>query len=86
MSKKKFETQDVMVPWNLSFKFEKDLENIDKTDATVNMEKKTVVYNRYYHVFKEGELESLVRQFEQLEIVESCYDRENWAVRVRRIC
>lgn len=53
VSKKKFEEQDVFVPWNLSFKFEKDLENIDKTGAKINMEKRTVVYERYYHVFKE---------------------------------
>lgn len=54
VSKKKFESQDVFVPWHLSFKFEKDLENIDQTGAVVDMEKKSVVYKRYYHVFTEG--------------------------------
>jgi len=41
------------VPWHLHFKYEKDLENIDKTDATIDMEKKSVIYKRYYHVFME---------------------------------
>lgn len=85
VSKKKFEQQDVFVPWHLSFKFETDLENIDKTDAIVDMEKKSVVYKRYYHVFREGELDALIKQFHQLEIVDSYYDKENWACRVKRI-
>lgn len=85
VSKKKFEDQDCFVPWHLHFKYEKDLENIDKTDATVDMEKKSVIYKRYYHVFMEKELDELIKKHKQLEILGSFYDKENWAVKVRRI-
>jgi len=33
---------------------------------------------RYYHLFKEGELEELVRATDLLRVVESGYDRDNW--------
>ena len=54
MSKKKFAEQDVFVPWHLHFKYEEELEKIDHEGMEVDNEKKTVVYKRYYHVFKEG--------------------------------
>jgi hypothetical protein len=45
-------------------------------------EKKATVYHRYYHVFKEGELETLIKEnFEgRLEIRERYYDHANWVV------
>jgi alkylated DNA repair protein alkB family protein 8 len=85
VSKRKFECQDCFVPWHLGFKYEKDLEGIDQTDAVVDMEKKAVVYKRYYHVFVERELEALVKECQGLEVVESYYDKDNWAVRVRKV-
>ena len=33
---------------------------------------------RYYHVFKEGELEELVQQCDNVNIVKSTYDNGNW--------
>lgn len=36
-----------------------------------------VVHHRYYHLFKEGELEELAAGTD-LEIVESGYDKDNW--------
>ena len=41
-------------------------------------EKQSVVYHRYYHVFKEGELECLIGQVEGIEITKKYYDHENW--------
>lgn len=33
---------------------------------------------RYYHLFKAGELEELVRETGTLRVTESGYDRDNW--------
>jgi hypothetical protein len=45
-------------------------------------DKKATIYHRYYHVFKEGELESLFsRHFEgKFEIRDRYYDHANWVV------
>jgi hypothetical protein len=49
--------------------------------------KDTVVYKRYYHLFREGELESLVNSLSEkgweLEIVEGFYERDNWFVVIK---
>jgi alkylated DNA repair protein alkB family protein 8 len=60
MSKRKFKEQDVFVPWHLHFKYESDLQNIDHEGCEIDYEKKSVVYKRYYHVYKKGELEKLL--------------------------
>lgn len=55
--------QDVLVPWMLT-KGTKDVDNVP-------------VYNRYYHLFKEGELNELFGQVEDVVIEETGYDRDN---------
>ena len=47
------------------------------------------VYQRYYHLFKEGELEEMVRTAAQvhgldLDIVQSGYDKDNWYCIIQR--
>lgn len=71
--KKKYAEQDVMIPWHLQKRFE-----IDQSDPTDNTESK--VYHRYYHLFKEGELEDLISNIEELKVVESYWDVDNWYV------
>ncbi|KAI1730007.1 methyltransferase domain-containing protein [Ditylenchus destructor] len=39
-----------------------------------------VVYYRYYHVFKRGELDSLIEKCGELELISSEYDSANWCV------
>ena len=53
-------------------------------DCHVNEAKKTVVYKRYYHMFKNGELEDLIKEIPELEIEESFYDHANWCVKLRK--
>ncbi len=43
------------------------------------------MYKRYYHVFKQGELERVIEQIKELEIERSYYDKENWCCKVRRV-
>jgi len=45
----------------------------------------SIVYQRYCHVYQEGELEVLVASLPWCELVGSYYDCGNWAVEVRRI-
>lgn len=44
----------------------------------------SVVYQRYCHVYVEGELEGLIDRVEGLRLVESYYDRSNWCVVAER--
>ena len=65
-----FEHSDLLVPWKTK----------GSNEQVENVESKTFL--RYYHVFKEGELESLILEHlsEQLTIIESYYDQGNWCV------
>jgi alkylated DNA repair protein alkB family protein 8 len=83
---KKFVDQDVFVPWNNQLKFEPKSQSSD-IDKNLNEAKQTVVYKRFYHVFKKGELEELVSECKQelstsLEIKDSYYDHENWCIEI----
>ncbi|CAM9345993.1 unnamed protein product, partial [Hapterophycus canaliculatus] len=44
----------------------------------------SVVYQRYCHVYAEGELEGLVERVDGLRLIESYYDRSNWCVVAER--
>lgn len=52
--------------------------NTIETKGFLNKEKRSVVYHRYYHMFKEKELEALINQINNIEIIKSYYDHENW--------
>ncbi|KAJ3414369.1 tRNA methyltransferase, has a role in tRNA modification [Chytridiales sp. JEL 0842] len=73
--KRQFESQDVFVPWTFPTKvFKKGEGEADEG------EKKDVVYQRYYHVFVEGELRELVESAGGVTISQHGYDRDNWYV------
>lgn len=59
-----FLQQDVLVPWK-----------IKPQSNQMNSEKSTFL--RYYHVFDENELESLLQQVPQIKLVKSYYDQGN---------
>jgi tRNA (uracil-5-)-methyltransferase TRM9 len=65
-SKRNFEPgqQDVFVPWKM-------------TPKKGENEADLPVYNRYYHLFKKGELDALFEQIEGVEVDTSGYDRDN---------
>uniref|UniRef100_A0A336M1J7 CSON010319 protein n=1 Tax=Culicoides sonorensis TaxID=179676 RepID=A0A336M1J7_CULSO len=62
-----FVHQDVLVPWKLKGK--------SQSEST---ESKTFL--RYYHVFNEGELESLCNEIPDIKVIKSYYDQGNWCV------
>ena len=45
---------------------------------TKNKEEGDKEYQRFYHVFEEGELETLIEECPDLSVVESYYDQGNW--------
>ncbi|KAI9033624.1 S-adenosyl-L-methionine-dependent methyltransferase [Phycomyces nitens] len=79
-SKRNFDVgkQDVFVPWTLSTKGQR-AEGSDETAKVT-----TTVYNRYYHLFKQGELDSLFQQIDGVVIETSGYDRDNHYVIARK--
>eukprot|EP00743_Colponemidia_sp_Colp-15_P006292 GILK01006770.1.p1 GENE.GILK01006770.1~~GILK01006770.1.p1 ORF type:complete len:643 (+),score=105.48 GILK01006770.1:34-1962(+) len=142
--KKKFDKQDVLVPWHLQMVYEtKDKNESDKAEektaklpkrkrnkqknpstnqdndvepaselsndelirepvastqpsesetvtpkldhGIVMSEKNAVVYQRYYHMFVQGELDSLVQRIPALRIVDSYFDHANWCVVAEKI-
>ena len=59
-----FKQQDMLVPWQLKG-------NNSNTKST---------FHRFYHVFKEGELEGLCAVVNGCRVVKSYYDQGNWCV------
>lgn len=84
----KFKEQDNLVPWHLQDSYKEDssikeqpVSNAFDTSSTTGYtikEKQSTVFHRYYHVFKQGELENLIYQLEGVSILKSYYDHENW--------
>ena len=82
----RYPQQDVFVPWQLQKKFEKksDAQSSSETEFSVTGEG-AKVFKRYYHLFKEGELEDLVTlasdgSFEFEFVKSHYYEKENWGV------
>jgi len=93
---KKFATQDVFVPWHLHDTYkegESKLKESKPEDSTFidtaieAKDKQSTVYHRYYHVFREGELETLITKYmaDKVKIVDRYYDHANWVVICERI-
>ena len=68
-----FLQQDMLVPWKIKPQNKKTGSN-----ATVP------VYHRFYHTFKQGELETLCSRVNGLEIDKSYYDEGNWCIIFRK--
>lgn len=81
--------QDVMVPWVLKQKKEKEAKRRKKRDGDVveeardqeeKKEKKVEgdkTFLRYYHLYRKGELESDIEQAGGV-VLESGYEKDNW--------
>ena len=86
---KKFTEQDNFVPWHLQKKFENEtkvetLENGPNIIEDKNINSK--VYQRYYHVFYNGELEDLINKTGvKVEIEKSYFDHANWCCIIKKI-
>ncbi len=84
LSKRTFETQDVMVAWKLQQKYI-DTEKPLPSHVEMDNEKKWALYQRYCHVYREFELEQLVAQVPGLRTTKVESMRSNWCLTIARM-
>ncbi|POO04067.1 Methyltransferase type [Trema orientale] len=76
--------QEYFVPWHLPYHRAEvsgaSASALENGLAKKDDKKGAVVYNRYYHVFSEGELERLVFGMENAVVVDRFFDKSNWCV------
>lgn len=66
-----FVEQDILVPFQLNN----------------SHDQKSSKHLRYYHVFKQGELEHMFDSFSDISIIQSYYDKGNWCMEIEKdIC
>lgn len=82
--------QDVLVPWSMNeFKGQELESKSNKGEPESKRIKKDKdygdggSYQRYYHLFKKGELDELVKEAGGT-ILDSGYDRDNWYVKFQK--
>ncbi|KAG0501608.1 hypothetical protein HPP92_001680 [Vanilla planifolia] len=78
------ERQDYFVPWHLPY-HRAEISSASTSALANGFAKKddkkgAVVYNRYYHVFVEGELQRLVAGLENVKTIDQFYDKSNWCI------
>ncbi|XP_069825857.1 alkylated DNA repair protein alkB homolog 8 isoform X2 [Dendropsophus ebraccatus] len=79
-----FATEDLLVPWHL--KENNHVRNNEATNAKVeNQLVPGSVYHRYYHVFREGELEALCSRVSGVTVRHSYHDQGNWCVILEKL-
>ncbi|XP_023549869.1 alkylated DNA repair protein alkB homolog 8-like isoform X2 [Cucurbita pepo subsp. pepo] len=76
--------QEYFVPWHLPY-HRAEVSGTSAGALASGLAKKddkkaAVVYNRYYHVFSEGELERLVSGMDNAVVVDRFYDKSNWCI------
>ena len=76
--------KDYLVPWNVPFHRPEAAKAGKAESGKIDEMKGTVVFERFYHVFQEGELEYLVNYIPDVSIVRCVYDRSNWCITVQR--
>lgn len=76
--------QEFFVPWHLPYHRAEvsgsSAGAVANGLARKDDKKGAIVYNRYYHVFGEGELERLVCGMENAVVVDRFYDKSNWCI------
>ncbi|KAM6172093.1 tRNA (carboxymethyluridine(34)-5-O)-methyltransferase ALKBH8 isoform 2-T2 [Erethizon dorsatum] len=78
-----FHSQDVLVPWHLKTKTSKD-KPVEPFDS-VGSHEPSPVFHRYYHVFRDGELEATCQTLSNVSILQSYYDQGNWCVILQKV-
>ena len=82
-SRRKFVTNDVLVPFNAQPKYLEDKQVDSFVNAEYDESKGLVVFQRYCHMYREGELDELVAQVPELVLEESGFESGNYYVIVR---
>lgn len=79
-----FVKQDLLVPWKLKPGNHYKNKQTPRSNSESDSDSTVPVYYRFYHVFREGELEDLIQQIPGLQIVKSYYDEGNWCVLLQK--
>ncbi|CAM6087992.1 unnamed protein product [Calypogeia fissa] len=80
--------QEYFVPWHLPYhRAEANGASAALANGLARKDEKkgTLVYNRYYHMFAERELERLATGVSGAEIVDQFFDKSNWCVILRKL-
>jgi hypothetical protein len=78
-SRRKFHEQNVLVPWQLQQHF--SLPSPDEGGGgSASHVSQRVTYQRFCHVYCEGELEGLAKRVPGCRLIEAGYDRSNWFI------
>lgn len=78
-SRRKFREQNVLVPWQLQNHFTLKNESTESNEQESENPQNTV-YQRFCHVYCEGELENLANRVPGCRVLESGYDKSNWYI------
>ncbi|KAJ4791638.1 Alkylated DNA repair protein alkB-like protein 8 [Rhynchospora pubera] len=80
--------QEYFVPWHLPYHRAEvsgaSAVAVENGFAKKDDKKGAVVYNRYYHVFAEGELQRLVSGINNAAVVDQFYDKSNWCIVLKK--
>lgn len=82
-SKRRFERQDVFVPWHLR-KMKESYTTVKTVETQHTHEQAGIqVHQRYCHMYKRGELEELCALVPGCGVVDGGYDSGNWRVLIQ---
>lgn len=82
--KRKYTEQDVFVPWHLQKRWQTPADRQKKLDTEISS-KGEIIFKRYYHLFKEGELSALCSQIPNIKILTVNYEKGNWGIILEKI-
>ena len=74
----------MQVPWCLQRRFVTE-DIIKAGQGVVDAKRDVVVFNRYCHVYQQGELQRLCSHIRTAEVVDTWYDESNWCIRVKKV-
>ncbi|KAM9319811.1 tRNA (carboxymethyluridine(34)-5-O)-methyltransferase ALKBH8 [Gastrophryne carolinensis] len=80
-----FDSQDLLVPWHFKPKGNSKDSEISTDPEETLQPVPTSVHHRFYHVFREGELEALCRKLDDVTVLQTYYDQGNWCVILEKL-
>ena len=80
VNRTQFKDQDLLVPWQLKAK----TAGKNDTDGSERAQKGDL-FHRFYHVFRQGELEAMCKRVAGCVVTKSYYDQGNWCVVLEKL-
>lgn len=83
VNRTQFQEQDMLVPWKL--KGQKTSDFKEPLSCASNVFEDPQLFHRYYHVFRQGELEALCKRVPDCDVRKSYHDQGNWCVVLEKV-